>query len=172
MPHLFRTTLAAALLLSLAAGAQAQWKWRDGAGKVQYSDLPPPQGTPEKDILQRPPGQRQPIVVRPVGQPVAAPAAASAPAATASAPSKAELEQQARQKQEQEQLAKRQKDEERRVAEQRADNCKRATANLRMLEDGIRVSRRTDAGETVYLDEKQRAEEVQRARALIASECR
>ncbi len=171
MPHVFRTTLVAALLLSLAAGAQAQWKWRDTAGKVQYSDLPPPQGTPEKDILQRPPGQRQPIVVRPIGQPATAPAA-SAPAAAASAPSKAELEQQAKQKQEQEQQAKRQKDEEKRVAEQRADNCKRATANLRMLEEGIRVSRRTDAGETVYLDEKQRAEEVQRARALIASECR
>lgn len=171
MSPLFRSTLAAALLLALAAGAQAQWKWRDAAGKVQYSDLPPPQGTPEKDILQRPPGQRQPIVVRPVGQPVAP--VASAPASpAASAPSKAELEQQAKQKQEQEQLAKKQKDEEKRVAEQRADNCKRATANLRMLEEGTRVTRRNDAGETVYLDERQRTEEMQRARGLIASECR
>ncbi|MFX8195565.1 DUF4124 domain-containing protein, partial [Acinetobacter baumannii] len=41
--------------LLLAASAQAQWKWRDAKGNVQYSDMPPPPGTPEKDILLRPP---------------------------------------------------------------------------------------------------------------------
>ena len=57
-----------ALLLLMAGPALAQWKWRDAAGKVQYSDLPPPAGVAEKDILQRPPGQRQPVVIRPIGQ--------------------------------------------------------------------------------------------------------
>ncbi|WP_249937289.1 DUF4124 domain-containing protein [Roseateles sp. DAIF2] len=162
----------AALMLCLATGAQAQWKWRDTAGKVQYSDLPPPQGTPEKDILQRPPGLKAPVVIRPFGQAASAPAPAPASTAASAAPSKAELEQQAKQKAEQEQQAKKQKDEEKRVAEQRADNCKRATAHLRMLEDGVRITQRNQAGETVFLDEKQRAEELQRTRGLVASECR
>lgn len=165
---------AAALMLCLAGGAQAQWKWRDAAGKIQYSDLPPPQGTPEKDVLQRPSGQRPAVVISPYGQAPSAPAPAqaSSPAKAAAAPSKAELEQQAKLKQEQEQQAKKQKDEEKRIAEQRAENCKRATSHLRTLEDGRRVTRRNDDGETVFLDDRQRAEEVQRARAIIASECR
>lgn len=167
-PTLLRSLLAI-LLLGAAGSALAQWKWRDGSGKIQYSDIPPPAGVPEKDILQRPPGTRAPIVVRSLD-------AASAPAAPASAaaagPSKAELEQQAKQKQEQEQLAKKQKDEDKRLAEQRADNCKRATSSLRALEDGVRITRRNEAGETVFLDEKQRAEEMQRTRTIMASECK
>ena len=48
-----------ALLAVLAASlialpAAAQWKWRDKAGHTQYSDLPPPPGTAEGDILGRP----------------------------------------------------------------------------------------------------------------------
>lgn len=167
-PLLLRGLLAA-LLLGAAGSALAQWKWRDGSGKIQYSDIPPPAGVPEKDILQRPPGARVPIVVRSLD-------AASAPTAPASAapagPSKAELEQQAKQKQEQEQQARKQKDEDKRLAEQRADNCKRAASSLRALEDGVRISRRNEAGETVFLDEKQRAEEMQRTRAIMASECK
>jgi hypothetical protein len=163
-------TLLAALLLSAAGGAFAQWKWRDASGKTQYSDIPPPAGIPEKDILQRPPGQRGHVVVRSLD------AAASAPRQPASAasagPSKAEQEQQAKQKAEQEQLAKKQKDEERKLAEQRADNCKRATSSLRSLEDGVRISRRNEAGETVFLDDKQRADEIQRTRAIVSSDCR
>lgn len=161
-----------ALMLLAAGPALAQWKWRDAAGKVQYSDLPPPAGVPEKDILLRPPGQRQPVVIRPFGQEAAAPAAAPVPASQASAPSRADQERQAKAKQEQEQQARKQKEEERRVAEQRAENCKRASSHLRMLEDGVRISRRNEAGETEYLDERQRAEETQRTRAVISSDCR
>jgi len=170
-PSLLLRALLAALMLGAAGTALAQWKWRDSGGKIQYSDLPPPPGVPEKDVLQRPPGARTPIVVRALDA-AAAGSAPAAPASAPAAPSKAELEQQARQKQEQEQLAKRQKDEEKRVAEQRADNCKRATSNLRALEDGLRITRRSEAGETVFLDEKQRAEEMQRARAVMSSDCR
>ena len=35
----------------IALPAEAQWKWRDKGGHVQYSDLPPPAGTPDQDIL-------------------------------------------------------------------------------------------------------------------------
>lgn len=168
---------ALALLLGLgspAAEAQTQWKWRDASGKVLYSDLPPPANVPEKDILQRPPGKRAPVLVRPIAEaapPATSPASAPAPK-SASAPSRAEQERQTRARQEQEQQARKQKDEERRVAEQRAENCKRATSHLRMLEDGMRISRRNEAGETEFLDERQRAEEAQRTRAIISSDCR
>ena len=65
--HLHRAGLLAALLLCVALPAQAQWKWKDANGKVQYSDLPPPAGTPEKDILQRPASATRLIVVAPPG---------------------------------------------------------------------------------------------------------
>ena len=160
----------AAIALVLAASAQAQWKWRDAKGNVQYSDLPPPQGTPEKDILQRPPGQTRPtIVVSPAG---AAASAASTPAPAASAPSKAEQEAAARARKEQDSQAAKQKEDERRLAEQRRDNCSRAQANLRELRNGSRLTRTNEKGERVYMDEAQIAAEVNRTRDIITSECR
>ena len=46
--------LATLLGLTFAMPASAQWKWRDKNGQTQYSDLAPPAGTPDHDILQRP----------------------------------------------------------------------------------------------------------------------
>lgn len=161
------------LLLGLvvAGSAQAQWKWRDAKGNVQYSDLPPPPGVLEKDILQRPPSATRNIVVVPVGQ-AAAPASAPAPKPAASAPSKAEQEAAARQKQEQDREAAKRKEEERKVAEARRENCSRAQASLRDLQSGMRISRTNEQGERSYLDDNQRQAEVDRARQVIASECK
>lgn len=155
------------MVLGVSLGAQAQWKWRDANGKIQYSDLAPPPSTPEKDILQRPPGHKLQVFVIPPGG-----VAASAPAAKASAPSKAELDQQTKQKaQEQEQIAKA-KEEERKTAAIKRENCSRAQDNLRLLQDGVRINRVNDKGERVILDDKQRAEEMQRSRAVISTECK
>lgn len=158
----------ALLSLALAFPAQAQWKWRDAGGKIQYSDLPPPNGTPEKDILQRPAGLKQLVVIQPFGATVAA----SAPAAVASGPSKAELERQAKQKQQEQDAVAKQKEEERKLALQRRDNCVRAQGNLKLLQDGVRLTRANDKGESVPLDERQRAEEMQRTRSVMSSDCR
>jgi len=158
----------ALLILALALPAQAQWKWRDVGGKIQYSDLPPPNGIPEKDILQRPAGVKQLVVVQPYG----AVAAASAPAPVASGPSKAELEQQAKQKQQDQDAMAKQKEEERKLALQRRDNCARAQDNLKLLQDGVRLTRANEKGESVVIDERQRADEIQRTRTVMASECR
>jgi type IV secretory pathway VirB10-like protein len=156
--------------LVLAASAHAQWKWKDAKGNMQYSDRPPPSGTPDKDILQRPPSSQARITVVPAGQ--EAPAAASAPQAAASAPTKAELDAAARQKQDQDREATRQKEEERRVAAQRRENCGRAQASLRDLQSGNRITRTNEAGERVFMDDVQRQAEVERARNLITSECK
>jgi len=168
-PALRRLGLIGLLMLCVSLPAQAQWKWRDAAGKIQYSDLPPPSGTPDKDILQRPPGQKlQVIPVLPGG----AASAASAPAPRPSGPSKADLDNQARQKQQEQEQAARQKDEERKIALQKRDNCARAQDNLRVLQDGSRLSQLNDKGERVVMDDAQRAAEIQRTQGVIASECR
>ena len=45
---------------SLPLPAEAQWKWNDKGGHIQYSDLPPPAGTPDQDILSRPTARAAP----------------------------------------------------------------------------------------------------------------
>lgn len=154
----------AAATLALALPADAQWRWRDASGRVTASDMPPPRDIPEKDIIQRPSG-------------AARPAAAAAPAASAvaSAPAAAtpvDKDLQAKKKAaEQEQQAKA-KAEEQRNAAIRADNCARARSHLATLDSGQRLARVNDKGEREVLDDKARAEEVRRAREIIASDCR
>ncbi|MFT7774221.1 DUF4124 domain-containing protein [Roseateles sp.] len=164
-----RQALLAVLCLAIAGAAQAQWKWRDAKGNVQYSDMPPPAGTPEKDVLQRPSNARAVVIVSPPGAPASA---ASAPKPAASAPTKAELEAAARQKKEQDGEAAKQKEEERRIAAQRRDNCARAQSNLRDLQSGTRLTRTNEKGERIFMDEAQMAGEIGRARDVITSECR
>lgn len=160
--------LAVLTALMLCTSAQAQWKWRDSKGGIQYSDLPPPLGTPQKDILQRP------TAVAPVVKPIPAAASASAPGSLASAPAVAtvdpELEAQ-RKLLEQQQAAKRKADEA--AAEQvRAQNCESARAGLRTLESGLRVARVTPSGEREIIDDATRAQQTAQAREAIASNCR
>jgi hypothetical protein len=168
--------LLVAVLASLAASlpVQAQWKWRDKSGIVQYSDRPPPPDVAQKDILERP----APLPERRAATPVATMSAASAPAAdaaqapAASAPTGVDPELQARRRQaEQEDTAKRRTEEEK-LAAQRADNCQRARSQLRALEDGLRLVRTNEKGEREVLDDKGRAEETARARAIVASDCK
>ncbi|MDC8770870.1 DUF4124 domain-containing protein [Roseateles albus] len=168
--HTLRFSLLGMLVLCAAGPVQAQWKWRDASGKLQFSDLPPPQGTAEKDILQRPKNQQQErIVIVPYGT---SSSAASAPLPVASGPSKTDLERQAREKQEDKDAQRRQRENEAKLAEQRRDNCLRAQENMKLLQDGVRLTRNNDKGEPIVIDENQRAEEMQRTRSIINSECR
>lgn len=168
--------LAAALL---ALPAEAQWKWKDKSGRVQYSDLPPPAGTPDADILGKPGAQRRTIAVPPPA--AAASAATTAAAATAAAaaaasnplaPRTADPELEARRKRAEAEHAAKVKAEEDRIAAARADNCTRARSQLATLESGIRLVRANEKGEREYVDDKQRAQETQRARDAIKSDCR
>lgn len=166
--------IAATLFAVLAAPATAQqWKWRDAGGRVTVSDRPPPSSVAERDILQRP------------GSPARAPAPAPAAAAPAAAPviagvdpdlearkQKADREEEARKKAEQDAEAAKRKAEEERIAAAKADNCNRARAHLRAIEDGVRLAKVDDKGERVVFDDKMRAEEAARARAIIGSDCR
>jgi len=163
-----RKGLTLVLFAGLAAGiclpAQAQWKWRDKTGQITVSDLPPPRGTPDADILQRP----EPVVVaRP------APAGASGAAAALPEPRpQVDRELQARkQAAEQEQAARKQADDQR-LAEQRQQNCRNARNQLMALDSGQRMARINDKGEREVMDDQMRAESTRQVREVIASECR
>ena len=158
---------AAALGALLAVPAQAQWKWRDKNGQTQYSDLPPPTGIADSDILQRPnTGQRRATAAAPV----AASGAASGPPALAPKGTDPELEAKRRQG-EQEAAAKR-KAEEEKVAIAKADNCLRAKAQMRTLDSGVRIARTNDKGEREFLDDAARAAEAKRTRDIVAADCK
>jgi type IV secretory pathway VirB10-like protein len=157
-------SLLAVLLAS--APAHAQWKWRDARGQIHISDIPPPRDVPDKDVLQRPdPAARKPA---------AAPAAAASAAVPLAAPGKAavdpELEERKR-KAEQDQAA-RQKADDKQAKAARSDNCQRAREQLATMDSGVRVMRVKPDGEREYMTEEQRAGEAQRARTIIASDCR
>lgn len=160
--------LVAAALLALCATlpAQAQWVWRDAAGRITASDMPPPRDTPEHDILRRP---------RPQGPATAAAADAPAPQPVASAPAKDALRDTRRpaapapasapaaQTAAAEAAA---------SAERRAENCRRAQTHLKLLQTGTRLVTLNEKGERVVMDDRARAEEIRRAREVMASECR
>lgn len=168
-----RSALLVAALIgaTLALPAAAQWKWKDRSGQTQYSDLPPPQGTPDKDILQRPNGAVQQRSAPVAAAPVAAAAAASAASAPQS-PSGVDPALEAKRKQQEAADAEKKKAEEQRIAAVKADNCNRARSQLRTLESGVRIARTNDKGEREILDDSQLSAESKRARDVMASDCK
>ena len=157
--------LAAFLGLTLALPASAQWKWRDKAGQTQYSDLPPPPGIPESDILQRPNANP----TRRAAPPAAAASPASAAPLVAARASDPELE--AKRKKAEQDVADKKKAEDAKVAAAKAENCTRAKAHLRTMDSGMRVARTNEKGEREILDDAQRAAEAKRSRDIIVADC-
>ncbi len=164
---MLRILLLIALCLPLAASAQGQWKWRDAQGRVQFSDRPPPQGVPEKDILSRPANAPKPIQVVPFGQTASAPASA-APAASTPQERATAAERARRSADSEAQL----KAQEQREAQVRAENCRNARQQLSVLEAGVRVATVNEKGERTLLDDAQRAQEMRKAQAVIAADCK
>jgi hypothetical protein len=161
--------LLAATLLSLPA--EAQWKWRDKSGHVQYSDLPPPPGTPDQDILTRPSATQRRTGIS-TQSPVSVANAASAAASGALVPRMADPELEAKRKKVEADAAAKNKAEEQRVAAAKADNCARAKTQLTTLESGIRLARSNANGEREFLDDKQRADETKRTKDVISNDCK
>jgi hypothetical protein len=167
--------LAAALTaLSIAAQTAAvqtapvqAWKWRDASGQINVSDLPPPASIPAKDILERPPLQ-----LRSLAPAVAASAAPVAPTLQAISTPRADPELEARRKRAIDEQAALQRQQQERDAVVRADNCSRAKSALALLTDGQRVYRANAQGEREAVDDKTREDELQRVRAVVASDCR
>ena len=162
---MLRSPLVALCVALLGAGlalpAAAQWKWRDKGGHMQYSDLPPPAGTAEADILLRPNSQmRRAALVEP------------AASAASAAPKLVDPELEARRRKAEQETASTKKAEDEKQAAARAENCTRAKGYQRTLDDGMVVQRTNDKGEREFLDDKARAEETRRTREIISSDCK
>jgi Domain of unknown function (DUF4124) len=166
--HLPFRALAALALIAFAATAQAQWKWKDANGQVHISNLPPPREVAEKDILARP-GAPATATKAPAA-PVAAASAAAAAPGTAAPKVDSELEKRRKLAEAEEQNKK--KAEEAKLASQKVENCGRARSQLATLESGIRIAQTNAKGEREFMDDRARQGEVQRAREVIASDCR
>lgn len=159
-------------LLAAAGAAYAadtsQWRWRDASGQIHASDLPPPASVPDKMILERPTDPRKLLRLAPAP-------AASAPSATTSAARAGgggDPELDARRRRAADEQAAQQRQLEAQNAATRTENCTRARNQLQALNDGLRMARTNAQGEREVLDDKGRAEEMQRARSIIASDCR
>ena len=158
--------LVIALFASVCAPASAQWKWRDDKGQTQYSDLPPPLEVAESNILSRPASAKAHLAAS-AAESAAAVATAPLPAAKTVEP---ELEEKLRK--EKQAKADKSKLEEQRINAQKADSCSRARSQMRGLDEGYRVARINAKGEREVLDDKGRAEETRRVKAIIASDCK
>jgi hypothetical protein len=158
-----------AMLCLAVAPAHAQWKWRDKDGRVTVSDRPPPRDVPDKDILSKPASDTRRAAV---AQAAASGASGAEGAAATQAPSAMEREVQSRKKAAEQEQAAKAKAEEEKLAAQRADNCRAARGHLAALESGQRIARTNEKGEREVLDDKGRADEMRRAREVVASDCR
>lgn len=195
MPHPLRPpstatpalrALLMALLLGAAATAAAQWAWKDDNGRVVYSDRPPPAGV-KSDRIVRQPSNAQVVLpartaevpaaagaasdAKPAGASDAKPADARAAAAPAAPKTTAELEMEFRKRQQERADAEKKAREEESRAATKAADCERARGYLRALEDGLRIERTDASGNREYLDDTQRAAEVERTRKLVQSTC-
>lgn len=160
--------LFAALCMALVP-AQAQWNWRDKDGRITVSDRPPPRDVPERDILGKPAVEARRVASVPASASAASGAEGVVPAAP---PSAMEREVQARKKASELEQAAKAKAEEEKLAAQRAENCRAARGHLAALESGQRIARTNEKGEREVLDDKGRADEMRRAREIVASDCR
>ncbi|MBC7482878.1 MAG: hypothetical protein H7337_13480 [Rhizobacter sp.] len=58
------------------------------------------------------------------------------------------------------------------MAAARAENCNRAKAQMRTIDSGVRMARTNEKGEREILTDTARSAEAQRARDVIASDCK
>ncbi len=157
-----------AALWALAPPASAQqWKWRDANGQIQYSDRPPPASVAEKDVLVRPrtniPSPKPLIPQDPAS--VAASAAAPQPPVV-------DKRLEAERKKAEDAEKEKQKAEKLKQDAQRAEECARAKAYHKDLNDGVRISRTNAKGEREILDDKGRDAEKARVREGMNSLCK
>ena len=140
---------AAALFAAMAADAQI-YQWRDENNKTVISDRPPIGKVRQQKTVE-----------------------AEAPAANGEAGktlADRDMEFRKRQKDSRDSAEKTEK--EQRAQAQRQENCEAGRRSLQVLESGERVSMRDSQGERYILDDKQRGEEIARARKVVEANCK
>ena len=164
---LSRTTLGALLLLA-ASAAHAQYVWIGPNGTRQYSDRPPPPGTPASKIVKAP-GRQAFEAQAPAAD---APADAAGKAQVAKAPPtlaerEAAFRERSKARAEQEQKGQEEAARQRRLAE----HCAAARETQAQLDSGIRIARIGPDGEKTYLSDAEKAARNERVRRAL-QECR
>lgn len=159
--HIMHKILFFLILLAAPFSSHAQlYKWEDASGKVHYSDVPPP------DAKTTPIGRGK-------GKPAETPAS-QAPATPGKATPKSladkELEFNKRRQEGKEAAAKAEK--EAAAAKEKQENCTRAKATLRSLQEGSRMSTTNEKGERVVIDDAARKRETERTQKDVDSWCK
>jgi hypothetical protein len=161
----------ASLLLGFTMASAETYKWTDAEGKVHYSDQPPPSSVKEATTVS--PKKK---TSRSAPQPETSPADANAAPADGNAAAKPKTyqEQDAEFKQRQVKAAEKEAEDKKKAAEaaENKRNCEQARANVTRLQEGGRIARANDKGETEYLDEQQIAQELAAARKIQDSWCK
>ena len=143
----------------------AQWQWIDQGGRKVYSDRAPPPEIAQKNILKQPSGSNR----------ATASPAPEAPASAASEPAKPlgkdPILEAKRKQAEDEENAKR-KTAADKLSQDLRQNCERARNSLAVLKSGIRMKAPNAEGEMEYLSDKNRAAEIERVQAIVASDCK
>jgi hypothetical protein len=160
MPTSLPSRLAALVLLCCAGAAHAQFVWIGPNGTRQYSDQPPPPGTPASKILKAP-GRAAPAQ----DTPEATPARAAHKAPTLA---EREADYRKRAKAREEQEAKSQAEARRAAA--RAEHCDEVRKNQRVIDSGIRIVDVGADGQRRFLGDAERAA-VTRRNAQELAEC-
>jgi hypothetical protein len=170
-----RSPILAALAVALvagtfAAGASAQWAWKDDNGRLVYSNIPPPPSVKPAQIVRQP-------GATPQSDRASAPAygeaekPATAPATASGPKTYAERDAEFRKRQQERADSERKAQDEQQKSAQKAVECERSRGYLRALEDGVRITRTDAAGNREYIDDAQRAAEMDRMRKAIRELC-
>ena len=161
------------LLLPLTADAQ-MYQWRDNNGRLVFSDTPPPPNIAPGNILKAP-------KVRPSAAP--SPAAAEAKAGVDNDPVKAPseskgpktlVEREADYKKRQAEASEKAQKDQAKASEDRQheEQCRGLRQNLAALEGGQRLRRLNDKGEPYFVEDAERARDVEKMRQdLSKSKC-
>ena len=176
--NVVRASVTVAIVLAgfISTPSEAQWAWKDGNGRLVYSDRPPPQDVKPANIV------RQPTT-----QALANPAPASGPLDEAGKPTDAkgadakgapnapktvaEREMEFRKRQQERAESDKKANEEQAKNAAKTAECERARGYMKSLDDGIRITRTDASGNREFLDDSQRAAEVDRTRKIIQSAC-
>lgn len=168
MPLQSRHVLAALLLLA-ASAAHAQYVWIGPNGTRQYSDRPPPPGTPAASILKSP--ARPALAAPPAAADTPAAAADTADTAGAKPPTLAEREaafrERSKARAEQEAKSQEEATRQRRLAE----HCEAAREAQAQLASGIRIARIGPDGQKTYMTDAEKAARNEKVNRAL-QECR
>jgi len=168
-----RLALATALIACTSL-AQAQWMWVNDKGVKQFSDQPPPPGTPANRILKAPRG----VAIAEMQKDLAAPAADGEKASAGdekAAPAKPTLaERNADFKKRQQETAQKsaKADEQAKLDAEKKKYCADAKSNIGMLESGVRVSEMGPNGERGYMSDEARAQKIKEQRESVSNICK